>query len=307
MFSKGSMDDMPNPSRSLKKTSDPPRQLTHREDIPHPATAGPPRAIEHVRRMRGGSQPHTLRCSDGHYYVAKVPNNPQGVRILVNELLGSRLAALLRLPVAIGRVILVEQELIRYSPEMVIQNNLGETPCQAGMWFGSCYPVDPRFGEVDDLLPLSETTNHVDFLGMLVFDKWAGNTDGRQVVFSRNRECRHFTAVMIDQGFCFNATEWNFPDSPLRGRYCRTGTYDGVKGMDSFEPWLSRLESEIDENALLSAAHGIPPEWYEGQADSLCDLLEKLDHRRRIVRELLWATHNSYHQIFPNWTSFSKQ
>jgi len=27
--------------------------------------------VEHIRPMRGGSQPHLMRCSDGHYYVVK--------------------------------------------------------------------------------------------------------------------------------------------------------------------------------------------------------------------------------------------
>ena len=43
---------------------------------------------------------------------------------------------------------------------------------------------------------------------------------------------------MIDQGFCFNAGNWDFPDAPLRGLYARNRVYLGVTGMDSFGPWL---------------------------------------------------------------------
>ena len=50
-------------------------------------------AVEEIRRMRGGAQSHLMRCADDSYYVVKFQNNPQGVRILVNELLGTRLAA----------------------------------------------------------------------------------------------------------------------------------------------------------------------------------------------------------------------
>ena len=62
-----------------------------------------------------------------------------------------------------------------------------------------------------------------DFAGMLVFDKWTCNTNGRQTVFfSQQRKAGEQAVVryktrMIDQGFCFNAGEWNFPDAPLRG------------------------------------------------------------------------------------------
>jgi hypothetical protein len=55
-------------------------------------------AIEHIRRLRGGSQPHLMRCSDGRFYVVKFQNNPQNTRILVNEYLGGKLAILLELP-----------------------------------------------------------------------------------------------------------------------------------------------------------------------------------------------------------------
>jgi len=43
------------------------------------------RALEQIRRMRGGAQSHLMRCDDGYYYVVKFQNNPQHRRILVNE------------------------------------------------------------------------------------------------------------------------------------------------------------------------------------------------------------------------------
>jgi hypothetical protein len=52
-----------------------------------------PRALEQIPRMRSGAQSHLMRCADGHYYVVKFQNNPQHRRILVNELLGTRLAS----------------------------------------------------------------------------------------------------------------------------------------------------------------------------------------------------------------------
>ena len=50
--------------------------------------------------MRGGAQSHLMRCSDGNYYVVKFQNNPQRRRILVNALLGTRLAGRMGLPTA---------------------------------------------------------------------------------------------------------------------------------------------------------------------------------------------------------------
>src|SRR5438105_8806738 len=39
------------------------------------------RALEQIRRMRGGAQSHLMRCDDGYYYVVKFQNNPQHTRV----------------------------------------------------------------------------------------------------------------------------------------------------------------------------------------------------------------------------------
>src|SRR5437660_1030494 len=54
------------------------------------------------------------------------------------------------------------------------------------------------------------------FPRVLVFDKWTGNSDGRQAVFVQRQGQRAYRAVFIDQGHCFNAGEWNFPDMLVR-------------------------------------------------------------------------------------------
>jgi hypothetical protein len=52
------------------------------------------------------------------------------------------------------------------------------------------------------------------------------------------RSDRYYQTQMIDQGFCFNAGEWNYPDAPLRGLYARNRVYGGVTGLESFGPGL---------------------------------------------------------------------
>jgi hypothetical protein len=106
---------------------------------------------------------------------------------------------------------------------------------------------------------------------------------------------------MIDQGFCFNAGEWNFPDAPLRGIYARHRVYESVRGIDSFEPWLSRIEARIAETDLDEIQSEIPPEWYDDDSDALNKMLEHLWRRRTLVRELLISTRKSSAQPFPNW------
>src|SRR5580692_8422977 len=90
------------------------------------------RALEQIRRMRGGAQSHLMRCSDENYYVVKFQNNPQHRRVLVNELLGTRLASRLGLPTAPVSVVEVGAELIRLTPELWIELPRSRTPCAAG-------------------------------------------------------------------------------------------------------------------------------------------------------------------------------
>jgi len=268
------------------------------------------RAVEQIRRMRGGAQSHLMRCSDGAYYVVKFQNNPQHRRILVNELLGTKLAARLGLPTVPVAIVEVPEELIRLTPELAMELPRSRIPCLPGLQFGSRYPGDPRRMTLHDFLPdeqLRAVENLHDFAGMLVFDKWTCNTNGRQTVFFTDKTeageggRTRYETRMIDQGFCFNAGEWNFPDAPLRGLYTRNRVYEGVTGMNSFAPWLERLESKMSERVLDEISREIPPAWYEDDYDALVRLLEQLQRRRPRVPELIVEAKKSNRQPFPNW------
>jgi len=263
-----------------------------------------PLAVEHIRRMRGGAQAHLMRCDDGACYVVKFQNNPQHVRVLANEMLGTRLAARMGLPVPRVEVVEVTGELIALTADLVMQLGVGRAPCRAGRQLGSRYPGDPARLVVHDFLPddsLREVENLSDFAGMLVYDKWTCNTNGRQAVFFTEPGRSRRQAMMIDQGFCFNAGEWNFPDAPLRGIYLRHRVYETVTGMDSFEPWLGRVEKRMSPEVVGEIAEEIPPEWYNHELDKLGELLARLEQRRTRVRELIVQARNSGRQPFPNW------
>src|SRR5271163_2593466 len=265
------------------------------------------RAMEQIRKMRGGSQSHMMRCSDGHnhdlYYIVKFQNNPQGRRILVNELLGTRLASLMGLPTSPTAVVDVEKDLIDYTPVLAMELPRHRVPCHAGPQFGSSYPGNPRLLTLYDFVPdqqLREVLNLQDFAGMLVFDKWTCNTDGRQVIFVRVAP-RIYNVVMIDNGFCFNAAEWNFPDAPLRALYALPYAYEAVLGIHTFEPWLQLLETTIDRQWLAEAADEIPREWYAQATTPLAALLDKLERRRTSVGELLRSACAGSPRHFRNW------
>jgi len=248
-------------------------------------------AVEHLRRLRGGAQSHLMRCEDGHYYVVKFQNNPQGVRILANEMLAAKLALALELPVSEPEMVEVSDWLVEHTPEMYIQWGGERVRCASGFQFGSRFPCNPLQTPVYDFLPdaqLETVLNRDSFCGMLVFDKWTCNCDSRQSVFHRPliSDSSPYMATMVDQGFCFNANEWNFPDAPLRGLYSRPAVYAGVVGLESFEPFLGRLEN-LAADFLEEAASSVPPEWYEGRKDELRTLLRELAERRTQVGEMI--------------------
>ena len=106
---------------------------------------------------------------------------------------------------------------------------------------------------------------------------------------------------MIDQGSCFNLGEWNFPDAPLRGLYSRNCVHRGVIGMESFAPWIERLEKQMTERVLDGFLREILPEWYSNDYDALSRLAEQLHRRRTRVQDLILEAKRSSRQPFPNW------
>src|SRR5262249_27852362 len=134
-------------------------------------------AMQHIRRMRGGSQSHLLRASDGAYYVVKFQNNPQHVRVLANEMFATRLAQWLGLPVPQVAVIEVSDWLIANTPELRMQVGATSALCSSGRQLGSIYPCDPST-PIFDYLPqsaLEKVANLEDFARVLVLDKWTAN------------------------------------------------------------------------------------------------------------------------------------
>jgi hypothetical protein len=243
-----------------------------------------------------------MRCSDGHYYVVKFQNNPQHLRVLANELLATRLAERVGLPVPVTEIVEVSPWLIEHTPELKVEMIHGMMDCKAGRQFGSRYVVPPQTGLVYDYLPenlLDRVRNLDAFAGILALDKWTCNANGRQAAFWKKSRERKWTACFIDQGYCFNAGEWSFPDSPLRGVYGRNDVYRGVTGWGSFEPWLSNVQS-LDEQVAWQCAEIVPPEWY-GETSDIERLVEQLLKRRTKVAELILAFKDSSRQPFPNW------
>jgi len=265
-------------------------------------------AVQHIRRMRGGAQGQLMLGADGRIYVVKFQNNPQHMRVLANEFLASKLATAAGLTAPEVELVEVSSWLVENTPELEMDLGRSRERCQPGLQFGSRFVGGLMPGQVVDYLPeeqMSEVRNLGEFAGILALDKWTGNANGRQAVFARKQRERRYRAVFIDYGYCFHAGEWKFENLPLRGVYYRNDVYQEIAGWESFEPWLTRLET-LSAETVWAAASEVPPEWYGGDLSEMEALVEKLLARQSKIRELIEDFGRSDRRPFPKWVEMGK-
>lgn len=275
----------------------------HRDRLA-PISTTPVSAIRAVSRMPGGSQSQLMLGDDRNLWVVKFKNNPQHLKILVNELMATRMAETIGLSVPKSGIVDVSQVLIEGNPQLSIDHGRGwREICSSGLQFGSRFVGGLMPGQVIDFLPgeqLHSVRNLEEFSGMLAFDKWTGNTDRRQTVFRRTARETQYGAVFVDQGLCFSGSKWIFQDAPRHGVYAHKSVYSAVTSWSSFEPWLTRIE-QFSADVLWEIAGAVPPEWYWGNTYDLEELVETLLTRRSSVRELISNLRQSNDAPFANW------
>ncbi len=261
------------------------------------------RAVTPVRKLRGGAQAHLILACDGNYYVVKFRNNPQHLRILLNEWIAAQLLRILGMAVADTAIVQLDEEFIRSHPDLYMQLGSQRYQPEPGWHFGSRYPVDPNQVAVYDFLPdalLPKVGNRLEFLGMLAFDKWTANADARQAVFYRPNIRHSFQALMIDHGYCFNGPHWQFADAPGQGLYSRSAVYTQLRTWQDLEPWLCRImamsEAEMDE-----IYRRLPPPWLDNNRDAVEQLLERLMRLRKRVPDLVEESLQAQPRLFPSW------
>ncbi len=260
------------------------------------------RACKLLRKMRGGAQSHLIAADDGHLYVCKFTNNPQGRRILINEWVSTTILKHLGIFAADVAIVDVSHDFITASPDLYLSVGSKREEIPPGLHLGSRLHVDPERTAIFDFFPermLSRLENRREFLGALLYDKWAANEDSRQAVFFRAKARGHtgFWVQMIDHGFAFGGRHWHFQDSPIQGVYFRPAVYEEVSSIACFEPWLHRIQ-ECPEEVVTNAAGAVPAEWTEGDEQALECLTEKLLRRRgdveRLVKETIGAGAGSF-------------
>ena len=103
----------------------------------------PIRAIEFVRKLRGGAQAHLMKAEDGHYYAVKFQNNPQGRRVLVNEWIAHAIFEQLRISTAKVAAIELTEAFLAANPLVRIEVGTSVYAPGPGWHFGSRLADDP--------------------------------------------------------------------------------------------------------------------------------------------------------------------
>ena len=236
--------------------------------------------VEHVRALRGGSQPRLMRASDGHLYVVKFQGNPQGSRVLANELLASRLAQHLGLPVPQAEILELPAKL---ADSLYFDTPTGPKRICPGLHLGSPLVISPFEGRIYDFLPpayAAQIRNQECLTGIQLFDLWTCNRDTRQAVYWKRSQEKKFTVTFIDNGHCFGGPDWKLPTDVAA---------IGLPVRDEGSSWLAKLDS-LPSDLITRLAAEIPTQWYSNDVSRLCDMLVQFVVRRAELRDLLTAS-----------------
>ena len=106
--------------------------------------------------------------------------------MLANELLASRVVQRVGLPVPITEVIEVSSWLIENTADLCSARGQPAFHVKHGLALAARFVIERLEGPAFNYLPasaLDRVPNLNAFAGMLAFDKWTCNTNGRQAVF----------------------------------------------------------------------------------------------------------------------------
>ncbi|MCL6445045.1 MAG: hypothetical protein K6T83_16585 [Alicyclobacillus sp.] len=235
----------------------------------------------------GITKPYFVNCSDGYTYVVKFAQNPEGERVLVNELVCGQLGVLVGLPVPPIAIVVVDDEFLRANSEKI---GFG---IKKGFHFGS--------REVKRAITLTnrrilELASNTDIAPLLVlFDHWIHNKDrdsnNGNIMFDTSNK----KLVVIDHSHAFDIGPlWNAhqlkmrlhePIAPLDLRgpvYAKLVPF--ISGNNPFGKAIQQIES-VSVDDIASVLGIIPDEWNcsEGEKDVL---FQYLQYRHKLMKNV---------------------
>ena len=256
---------------------------------------------KYIKPLEGWSKPHLILCDDGHLYVVKLMSNPQGLRVLANELFCCQLAKQMKLPVPDGEIIYINEVILNLLPLEIEANE--------GPHFGSRYIPDST--DHPNEAEIAQCSNIDQVADMIIFDFWSNNNDRhlwrehcQNILVTRGKEPKFW---MIDNANVFCGPNWTIDkvrasvlqSQPFWGElYAKFASH--LNGPDPFNNALSRI-SALSTNDIWSATKGIPAEWGVAEAE-FNEIVLYLDYRKNQICE--WI--RSLYSEFPNWEIYNE-
>ncbi len=249
--------------------------------------------------MQGRSQAAFVLCDDGNHYVVKSVGCPQGPNVLANEWLGSILAASVHLPTSRSRFVNFSPSFIASNPELTYGLFPGAIQTMPGLHAGSLFAGEVTGAHrVLQYLPKkrsADVANRHCFLGMYIFDIWAGQRAPRKVLFRRTGATSPLEPTFINHSQLFGGPSWEFvePEQPLC--HGNLSVYLGQWSSPVANQWVESLRRRVPQ-VLASAMAFVPEGWYVSDLSGLrAFLLERLEYLPELFdrRAILEGVHTT--------------
>ncbi|MDD9269973.1 HipA family kinase [Paenibacillus sp. GCM10023248] len=219
--------------------------------------------VSYVKPMSGGrSSPHLILFDDGHKYVVKFKNNPQGNWVVTYEYIVNTLAKRLQLPIPDYKIVKVRSRFINENKE------LASIGFKSGNQFASRYIEDSvTFLNLPGSLAREQLVNADQIAGLIVFDHWIGNSDRnpKNLLFlPTESDSQRYEFKMIDHANCFNISTSN-PERkflPLKVRkkeiyrWCNTL----LKDTQQLKSYVDRI-LEIKNKEIYELIQSMSSDW----------------------------------------------
>jgi len=250
------------------------------------------KAKTYVGKMHSGkSKPLLFEATDGTQWVVKYKNNPQGIRILVNEWVASNLAQLLSLPSPECSLIMLDKQLLEIESTSIPGTT---TKVEVGLSFGSRYidnaDNNPTRYQMDRL----DNTGIIP--GIIVMDTWIDNPDRddrdrnfSNIIVSPSSIRSKYTLHLIDLGKV-SSSHWTANELLNRKTALNLRGHNRlfaplILGRPVFQPFLEVLES-VSAEEIESVVATVPDEWNLSQEEAAV-LVKFLKQRKNLVREII--------------------
>lgn len=248
----------------------------------------------------GQSRAQRFDADDGANYIVKFAENPEGARVLANELVVAGLAKLLGAPCPEGVIAHASARVLRDQP--LLATSLGAQPSE-GPHFGSC-TVHQAFSDGGPGIVFNlrdKLSNRHEFPALVVLDVWTRNQDrdGGDNILLAPVGRDSFRVIGIDHADCFATARWKAHQlhglvetwAPVVHR----DVARLITGDAPFAETLGRL-SGITETAIRGVVGQVPDAWGLDAEDREA-LTRFLTAQRDAVPKLL----ESHRSKFPGW------